>query len=161
MELMVGGLAGEENLLAVRRPARTFVLKVMIGDPGERSARSRNHPDVGIVAVVVLLSRSIGYECDSRAVRAPLRIGIIPVLSIRDLPCFPSRNAHHPQMLALVVIPSGVVELVLDMRIVPHIAGPIRRRNTVGGAGSADDRDSSSIGRPLIGLRAVLYLGKN
>src|SRR5580692_10629239 len=114
---MVCRLARKENLFSVRSPSRILVLEGMIRDFGQHSARSWNHPDVGVVAIVKQLSCTIRHKGYTRAVRRPLRISIVPVLAVRDLLRLPVRNTHDPQMLALVVIPSGVIEFILDMRV--------------------------------------------
>ena len=155
-KLVARRLASEEDPLAVRRPAWTLIVESMIGDFGQCSTRRRNHPDVRVLAVVVGLSSPIGNKGDARAVRRPLRIGVVPILAIGDLLGLTTLNIHNPQMPALVVKPSGVIELVLDMRVVPHIALAVRRCDPIGGARSADGNDTASVGRPLITLHAVL-----
>jgi len=96
----------------------------MIGDLAERSARSRNHPHIRIVALIQQFSRAIGYERDACAVRRPPGIGVVPVLAIGDLLGFLARNIHHPDMLALIdpkkmahLLPGGGVEPNEDFEV--------------------------------------------
>src|SRR5580658_4158970 len=95
---MASSLAGKEKLFAVRRPSRTLVLEEMIGNFGERTAVRWNRPDVGVVAIVVSFAGPVGHKSDSCAVRGPLRIGVVPVLTLGDLFCVSARYVNHPEM---------------------------------------------------------------
>src|SRR5208282_3038275 len=105
-ELMASGLASKENLFAVRRPSRTLVLEEMIGNFGERTAVRGNRPDVSVVAVVVSFAGPVGHKGDSCAVRGPLGIGVVPVLSFGDLLRVSALDVYDPQMPPFVVKPS-------------------------------------------------------
>ena len=73
-ELAAHGLAGEQDLLAVGRPARRVVVEGVVGDLRQRAAVGGDYPDVAIVAVVVFLAGAVGNERDAGAVGRPLRI---------------------------------------------------------------------------------------
>src|SRR6266436_7916646 len=128
----------------------------MIGNFREGPACRRNHPHVGIVVVVVGLSCTIGDERDACPIGRPLRIGVVPILPLRDLLGLSTRHAYNPQMSPLVIKPSGVVEFVLDMRVMPDIALAIGGGHAIHRSGGADYHDARSLRRPLVTLYSIL-----
>jgi len=139
-------LTGEEDLFAVGRPAGAVVVEGVIGDFGERAAGCGNDPDVGVLAIVEGFSSAIGDEGDARAVGRPLRVAVVPVLAIGDLFGIAAGKGDDPQMAALVVVPTGVIELVLDMRVVVDVALAIGRGDGVGRTGRTDGNDAGAVG---------------
>ena len=150
------GLAGKGDLAAIGRPARLCIFKLVIGNLRQSAAFGRNYPDVFIVALVVLLAGAVGYEGDARRIGRPLRIGIVPVFAGCDLLGGARRGIRHPQVAAFVVVPARVVELIGDVRIVPHVALALRRGDVVARSGAAQHHESGRIRRPLEGIHAVL-----
>ena len=120
-ELVNGGLPGEKNLRAIRRPAGSFALEGVVGDFGERAAVGGNGPNVGVVAVVVGFAGAVGDEGDARTVGRPLRVEVVPVLPFGDLFRFAAGNADDPKVAALFVEPAGVVEVEADVRVMANV----------------------------------------
>src|SRR5215831_14492345 len=102
----------KSDLLAVRRPSRSVVCFVMVGDLDQRSPGDWNHPYVGVAAFVKRLAGSVRYKRYPAAVRRPLRVRIVPVLSRGYLLLGPVFYVDDPHMAAAVVKPAGVVEFV-------------------------------------------------
>jgi hypothetical protein len=63
-------------------------------------------------------------------------------------------------MATLVVEPAGVVELVIYMRVMADVALAIRWCDVVHRARGADENDTRTLGRPLVGLNAVFEFGE-
>src|SRR5580704_7667637 len=108
------------------------------------------------MAVVISLSGAVGNKRDVCAIRRPLWIRIVPILPLRDLLCLSSRHARDPQVSAPVVKPPRVIEFVLDMRVMPHIALAIRSCDIIHWSRSADNNNPRSLWRPLVTLHTVL-----
>src|SRR5262245_33308519 len=102
----------ERDALAVRRPSRSVVRFVMVGNLDQRSARGRNYPDIGVAAFVKGFAGPVGYERYSAAIRRPLRVRVVPVLARGYLLCPAGSDVDDPQMAASIVEPAGVVEFV-------------------------------------------------
>ncbi len=113
------------------------------------------------MAVVVRLAGAVRNKRDARPVGRPLRIGVVPILPLRDLFCLSTRHANDPQMPPLVIKPSGVVEFVLDMRVMPDIALAIGGGHAIHRPGRADNHDARSLPRPLVALYSILQLRKS
>ena len=58
----------------------------MIGDLGQRAAVRGDDPHVGVVIAVELMTGAIGDEGDARRIGRPVRIEIVPVVAVSDLP---------------------------------------------------------------------------
>jgi len=126
-------LTRKQDLLAVGRPPRAFILEGVIRNFGQRAPSGGNYPDVGVVAVVVGFPSAIRNESDACAVGRPLRIDIVPILPIGDLPGLTARHIDNPEVPPFVVKPSSVIEFVLDVRIVAHIAVAVGWRCGIAG----------------------------
>ena len=133
--------ADERDRLAVGRPARRVVAGRVIGDLRQRAAVRVDHPDVGVVALVERLAGAIRHERDLPAVRRPLRIAVVPVVAGGELRRAADRDVDHPEMRALVVEPAAVVELVVGVLVVAHVARRLRR---VARPAAADDDEPAS-----------------
>jgi hypothetical protein len=97
----------------------------MVGNFCQCPAVRGDHPNIGVVAVVIRLTGAVRHKCDPRAVRRPLRISIVPVLTIGDLLRVSVPNADDPEMTSFIVEPSCVIELVAHVRVVTHVALPV------------------------------------
>ncbi len=140
----LGGGRHVRDRLSVGRPARRVVGTFGRGDLRQRAAAvGADRPDIGIAAAVVLVSSSIRDERDARAVRRPLRIGVVPVVAVRDLMRAAGGEVHDPDVRSLVVVPAGVVELVRQVRVVANVAQR-GRRPLVARTGAAQARGAVS-----------------
>src|ERR1700730_7867538 len=59
-------------------------------------------------------------------------------------------------MLTFSLIPSRIIDLINDVRVVPDVALNICGRNVVLGGSRANDDNSSSVWRPLISFNSIL-----
>ena len=132
--------------LAVGRPPRRRVAGGVVRNLRQRSAGGIDHPDVRVVAVVEGLAGAVGDEGDLPAVGRPLWIGVVPVVARRQLRRAARLDVDHPQVRALVIEPAGVVELVVRVQVVAHIA---RRLCRVARTAAADRDQLRAVGRPL------------
>ena len=155
---MALSLTGEKDLFAVGGPAWALVLERMVGDFGECAASGGDDPDVGIAAVVKSFSGAVGDKGDARAIGRPLWVGIVPILTVGDSLSVAAGHVDDPEMASLVVEPAGVVELVIDMRVMADVALAVRWCDVVHRARGADENDARTLGRPLVGLNAVELL---
>src|SRR5260221_571733 len=130
----------------------------MVGDPRQRSALGGNHPDILVVAVLVLLASAVRYERDARPIGRPLRIGIVPFLARSDLAFFAGGCIDHPNVAALVIEPSGVVELVGNMLVVPNVALAAAGGHLIARPAAADCDESLAIRRPLQHVDTILQM---
>ena len=160
-KLAASGPAGENNPLAVRRPTREIVFKRVVGNFGERAARSRNHPHVGVMAVIVFVAGPIRHKCNVCAIRRPLRIGIVPVVTRRDLLILARSRIHYPQMAALVVVPTRVIELIQDVPVMADIAPVGVAWDLIAGTNAADGDEALPVRRPLKHRNAVFQMARH
>ncbi len=157
-ELAAHGLSGEQDLLAVGRPAGHVVVEGVVGDFGQRATGGGDNPDVAIVAVVVFVAGAVGNERDAGAVGRPLRIEIVPIVAAGELLIFAGGGVDEPEVAAPVVEPAGVVELVGDVLVVADVAFARVGRDVVAGAGAGKRDEAGAVGRPLEGGHAIFQM---
>src|SRR5438445_7477388 len=114
--------AKKGNAPPVGRPARGTVGFRGLRDFDERSSGRIDDPNVLVAAFVDFLSGAIGHKSYLLAIRRPLRIAIIPIVARSDLLRRARYNVDDPNVRPPIVEPPCVIEFVISMFVMPHVA---------------------------------------
>src|SRR5215471_8463713 len=151
--------ADERDALTVRRPSRRVVSFVMVGNLDQRSARRRDYPHIGVAAFVKGFASPVGYERYSAAIRRPLRVRVVPVLTRGYLLFSACIDVDDPQVAAAIVEPAGVVEFVRQVRVVANVAAIPRFGVVVAWSGPAQADEPGPIRGPLEAAGTIFEIG--
>ena len=91
---------------------------------------------------------AIRGEGDAATIGRPFRIGVVPIVSVRNLFGFSARDIDDPQMQMPVVQIADAIELDAGLFVMARIAfiGGIRRGFIIGGTRRAETNQPVAVG---------------